>query len=96
MSGMANLLVEMTMPRKEPRNYKEEYGEYHAKQTQKKNRAARNHARDVMEKKGRVRKGDGKAVDHKTPLMRGGSKSISNLQVMSAKSNRKKGIKRSK
>lgn len=81
------------MPRKLPRNYKEEYAEYHGKKIQKKNRAARNHARDVMEKRGRVHKGDGKAVDHKVPLMRGGSASIKNLQVMSAKSNRKKGIK---
>ena len=88
-----NSLVETTMPRKEPRNYKEEYAEYHGKATQKKNRAYRNRARDIMEKKGRVHKGDGKAVDHKKPLMRGGSPSISNLKVMSAKANRKKGIK---
>jgi 5-methylcytosine-specific restriction endonuclease McrA len=84
------------MPRKEPRNYKQEYKEYHASKTQKKNRASRNSARDIMEKSGRVHKGDGKAVDHKVPLMRGGGKTTANLQVMTAKANRKKGIKRSK
>ena len=48
------------MPRKEPRNYKEEYKEYHGTSTQKKNRAARNTARSTMAKEGRVSKGDGK------------------------------------
>lgn len=80
------------MPRKEPRNYKEEYKDYHSKSKQKKNRAARNSARRTMEKSGRVHKGDGKAVDHIKPLMRGGSKSKSNLRVVDEKTNFKKGV----
>ena len=81
------------MPRKEPRNYKEEYKEYHGTSTQKKNRAARNTARSTMAKEGRVSKGDGKEVDHKKPLSKGGSTGKSNLRVVSKATNRKKGNK---
>lgn len=38
-------------------------------------------------KEGKVRKGDGKHVDHKVPLSKGGSNSRSNLRVRSASSN---------
>lgn len=38
--------------------------------------------------KGLVRKGDGKDVDHKTPLSKGGSNSGSNLRVVPASRNR--------
>ena len=47
------------------RNYKREYKKYHSKPTQKKRRAQRNTARSKMKKAGKVRKGDGKDVDHK-------------------------------
>ena len=47
------------------RNYKREYKTYHKKPTQKKRRAQRNTARRAMTKAGKVRKGDGKDVDHK-------------------------------
>ena len=47
------------------RNYRKEYENYHSKPKQKKNRAKRNAARDIMEKSGKVSKGDGKDVDHK-------------------------------
>lgn len=56
-----------------PRNYKAEYEKYHASPTQKKNRAARNAARAKMAKKGKVKKGDGKDVDHVKPLSKGGT-----------------------
>jgi 5-methylcytosine-specific restriction endonuclease McrA len=79
------------MPRKEPRNYKQEYKEYHGTDTQKKNRAARNTARSTMAKAGKVSKGDGKEVDHKKPLSKGGSTSKSNLRVVAKAVNRKKG-----
>ena len=46
------------------RNYDKEYAEYHAKPGQKKRRADRNAARSAAKKKGLVRKGDGKEVDH--------------------------------
>lgn len=39
-------------------------------------------------KEGKVRKGDGKDVDHKKPLAKGGSNSRSNLRVRSASANR--------
>jgi hypothetical protein len=76
------------MPRKEPRNYKAEYKEYHGKPEQVKNRASRNKSRAIMEKKGKVHKGDGKEVDHKNGNPR---KLKGNLQVLSRTANRKKG-----
>jgi hypothetical protein len=41
-----------------------------------------------MEKKGAVRKGDGKDVDHKRKLKDGGSNSKGNLRVKNKSSNR--------
>lgn len=41
-----------------------------------------------MVKAGKAHKGDGKDVDHKTPLSKGGSNNASNLRVVSASSNR--------
>lgn len=76
---------------KRVRDYKKEYAEFHAKPEQKKNRAARNNARKRMEKAGKVKKGDGKDVDHKTPLHNGGSNGKSNLRVTSRKANRSEG-----
>lgn len=78
------------MPYKNPedRNYKREYETYHAKPEQKKNRAKRNAARAKLMKEGRVRKGDGKDVDHKVPLSKGGSAAASNLRVKSVSANR--------
>jgi hypothetical protein len=70
------------------RNYALEYKNYQSSEEQKKNRAARNKARRIMEDKGLVKKGDGKDVDHKQPLSEGGSKSVTNLRVQSARANR--------
>ena len=70
------------------RNYKKEYADYHGKPEQVKDRAERVKARRMMEKEGAVKKGDGKDVDHKTPLRSGGSTARSNLRVRSVKSNR--------
>lgn len=70
------------------RDYKKEYANYHASPEQKKKRAARNAARREMEKEGRVTKGDGKDVDHATPLAKGGNNSKSNLRVRSKSANR--------
>lgn len=71
------------------RDYDKEYRTYHAKPEQKKARANRNAARAEMAKKGKVRKGDGKEVDHKNgnPM----DNSPGNLQVMSRRANRQKG-----
>lgn len=65
---------------------------YSARPEQKKNRAARNKARATLMREGKVKKGDGKDVGHKTPLSRGGSKGRSNLRVQSRKSNRGHGM----
>jgi len=43
-----------------------------------------------MEKRGRVSKGDGKDVDHRKPLSKGGTNAISNLKVLNKSSNRSK------
>lgn len=71
-----------------PRPYKKEYEQYHSSQEQKKNRAKRNAARRKLEKAGRVLKGDGKDVDHKTPISKGGGNGDGNLRVKSKGSNR--------
>jgi len=52
------------MPSKN-RDYKKEYANYHGKAEQRKKRSSRNKARSLMEKSGKVSKGDGKDVDHK-------------------------------
>lgn len=79
------------MPRKEPRNYTDEYNKYHGKPEQIKNRAARVQARRDAEKDGKVRKGDGKHVDHKDGNPR--NNAPSNKRVVNAKTNLRKGSK---
>lgn len=70
------------------RDYRKEYDNYHSSPEQKKNRALRNAARQKLEDEGKVRKGDGKDVDHKRPLDSGGSNARSNLRVQSRAKNR--------
>lgn len=70
------------------RNYRREYDSYHAKPAQKKNRASRNQARSILMKAGRVRKGDGKDVDHKNGNPR--DNSAKNIRVISRSRNRSK------
>jgi hypothetical protein len=71
------------------RDYKQEYQNYQGTPEQIANRSARNKARREMADKGLVHKGDGKDVDHKTPLVKGGAKTaISNLRVQTATANR--------
>jgi 5-methylcytosine-specific restriction endonuclease McrA len=53
-----------------------------------KKRVEQNKARRMMEKAGKVHKGDGKDVDHTTPLSKGGKTTRSNLRVVSRSSNR--------
>lgn len=80
------------MARKD-RDYKKEYAATHGTEKGKKDRAARNRARAEMMKKGRVRKGDGKEVDHKNFNPRDGR--ANNLRVVSKAVNRRKQPKRS-
>ena len=67
---------------------------YQATTEQKKNRAKRNNARRAAEREGRVSKGDGKDIDHKRPLSKGGSNAKSNQRVTSRKANRGHGMGR--
>ncbi len=71
-----------------PRNYKTEYQNYQGTEEQKKNRAQRNAARREMERKGVVAKGDGKDVDHKRPIVKGGGNGNGNLRAVPASANR--------
>lgn len=75
------------MPRK-VRDYKDEYKKYHSSPEQKKNRAKRNSARATMVKKHGKEALQGKDVDHKKPLSKGGSNGTSNLRVVSKSTNR--------
>lgn len=52
-----------------------------------KDRAQRNKARRHATAAGKVKKGDGKHIDHKVPLRSGGSTSDSNTRVRSASAN---------
>ena len=74
------------------RNYRKEYATYHASPIQKKRRASRNAARNSLKKRGLVRKGDGKDVDHKNGNPRDNSKN--NLRLVGRARNRS--IKRNK
>lgn len=76
------------------RNYRKEYDEYHAKPEQKKRRADRNAARRKAERSGRVRKGDGKEVDHKGSHRTGRLRNVKTAVVSRAK-NRSRQPKRS-
>ena len=71
---------------KNPRNYEKEYKKYHGTPEHIKDRATRNKARDDKD----LKKGDGKEVDHKKPLSRGGSNSKSNTRITTRSANRKK------
>lgn len=70
------------------RDYKREYEKYHSREDQIKNRSERTVARRQANESGITKKGDGKDLDHKKPLSKGGSSSRSNLRVVSASSNR--------
>jgi hypothetical protein len=70
------------------RNYDEEYARYQGSEEQKRNRAKRNAARREAERDGKVHKGDGKDIDHKKPLAKGGGNAKKNLRVTSASANR--------
>ena len=77
-----------------PRPYKKEW-EQQQTRDEKKHRAARERARYHMDKNGTDKNGNGKAdmregkdIDHKRPLSKGGTNAKSNLRVVSASDNR--------
>ena len=61
---------------------------YNSKPEQIKKRTERNAARRAMVQAGKVHKGDGKDVDHKKPIAKGGGNAPSNLRVRSKSANR--------
>jgi 5-methylcytosine-specific restriction endonuclease McrA len=65
---------------------------YAAQPQQKKNRALRNKARRQAIAHGKVRKGDGKDIDHIQPLSKGGGTGASNLRVLVRSENRGHGM----
>lgn len=70
------------------RDYKKERAKYHSRPEQMKNNAERKRARRKLEAEGKVHPHDGKDVDHKKPLKRGGGNGRSNLRVQSRSTNR--------
>ena len=78
----------MPYKNKADRNYKAEYENYDGRPDVKKKRALRNAARRLMEKEGKVKKGDGKDVDHRIELSQGGTNNKGNLKAVPASSNR--------
>lgn len=83
------------MPKK-PRDYKKEYEQYQGTDEQKSRRAARNKARREAMKDGRVKKGDGKELDH-VGSHRKGANALDNVptKVVSRHKNRIRQPKRS-
>jgi hypothetical protein len=73
---------------KKDRDYRAEYENYDGRPDVKKKRALRNAARRTMEKAGKVKKGDGKDVDHVVELSRGGTNNKGNLKAVPASANR--------
>lgn len=65
-----------------------DYKKYDGRPDVIKKRDERNKARRMMEKAGLVHKGDGKDVDHKQALSKGGKTVRSNLRVKTASDNR--------
>lgn len=71
------------------RDYKKELNwEKTSKPKRVKDRASRNKARAMLAGEGKVKKGDGKDINHKKPLSKGGTTTRANLEVTSKKKNR--------
>jgi hypothetical protein len=71
-----------------PRPYKRENELYKSKPEQIEMRVKRNKARRDAIRDGTAAVGDGKDVDHKVPLSKGGSNAKSNRRVVKASANR--------
>lgn len=71
-----------------PRDYKAEYAKFHSSTASKRDRASRNKVRRAAERKGIVRKGDGRDIDHVNGNPRDNRRS--NLRVTSRSHNRSK------
>jgi 5-methylcytosine-specific restriction endonuclease McrA len=71
-----------------PEQMKQHYKDYHGTPEQIRKRSQRNAARRKLEAEGKVRKGDGMDVDHKTPIRAGGGNAGKNLRVIPKSRNR--------
>ena len=76
-----------TKPSKYTKKYKEMFGESDEMNSEP-SLSERVKARRIMEKTGAATKGDGKDVDHITPLRGGGTSAKGNLRMRSVKANR--------
>lgn len=70
------------------RDYRKEYAKYQGKPEQIKKRSERTTARRQANAAGTTHKGDGKDIDHITPLSKGGKNVKSNERIVSAARNR--------
>lgn len=70
------------------RDYKREYELYQGRPDQIKRRSERTTARRQAEASGMAHKGDGKDLDHKRPLSKGGSNKPANWRMVSKSQNR--------
>ena len=70
------------------RSYKDEYAKFQSSTKSKKDRASRNKVRKAALRSGRVKKGDGRDIDHVDGNPRNNSKK--NLRVVSKSKNRAK------
>lgn len=70
------------------RDYRHEYMKFHSSTESKRDRASRNKVRREAERVGRVRKGDGKDIDHRNGNPRDNRKG--NLRVVHRSVNRRK------
>ena len=70
------------------RDYKKEYAKYAGKPDAIKARSERTVLRREANAKGITSKGDGKDLDHKKPLSKGGSNTLSNTRVTTKSANR--------
>lgn len=70
------------------RDYAKEYRAFHGRPEEIKKRAQRTKARRMLEREGKVHKGDGMDVDHVKPLSKGGGTTRGNLRVVPKSKNR--------
>jgi 5-methylcytosine-specific restriction endonuclease McrA len=72
------------------KNYKRDYKQEYANDSKERRqfRSERTMARRELERQGKVHKGDGKDVDHRVPLSKGGSTGLANVRVVAASKNR--------
>jgi len=94
-NDLFSLFVEgiISESKKKKIDYKDAYKRWHSSKKAKRARAQRNKIRRQYERAGKVKKGDGKEIDHIVPKSKGGSDTPSNLRVVPRSVNRKKGSK---